>query len=85
MRRHNLTCGVVVADSEDGTSAAIRATGRMLKIRVPLRIAVLRGGLIGRGAVVRIAADGGCVAPDDLAEMAPTVELGLAWVFLPVR
>ena len=50
---------------------------------MPVRVAVLHCGLTGRGAVISIAANGGCIAPHHLAEVAPRLEP--RWGFLPVR
>ena len=70
-----LTCGVVVADGEDGRGPTVGATATILQIRLAICIAFLRCRLTGRGAIISVAADGGRIAPYHLTVMAPTLEL----------
>lgn len=66
---------VVVAYGEDSGSTTIGAASRIRQIRMAIRVAVLRCRLTGRGAVVSIAANGGCGAPHHLTKMTPILEI----------
>lgn len=80
-----LTFRIVIAHGKDSRGAPPSAAYRVRQIRLPVRVAVLRHGVAGRRAVVSVAADGGRVAPDHLAVVAPAFEPGVVGGRLAVR
>ena len=72
-----LTFRIVIANGKDSRGTPSSAANRIRQVRMPLRIAVLRHQVAGRGAIVSVAADGGRVAPHYLAVMAPAFEPGV--------
>ena len=77
-----LTCRIIITNGKDRGNTTI-ATWLISQIRLPTWTAVQYCMLAGRGAVVGIAADRGCIPPHHLAVVAPAFEPG--GVFVAVR